>query len=161
MPLVVNLRHLEAHNLSLEGQLSKEELDIETRDEAIRVGGPLAYQIEVQKLEGGLLLEGELRLVLECQCVRCLKPFSYNLILDNWTNHLPLQGEEAVPVNNDCVDLTPHIREDILLGFPQHPLCDPECGGLPAFGRRAKDTSSTGQPDHGSPAWNELNKLKF
>jgi hypothetical protein len=40
-------------------------------------------------------------------------------------------------------------------------LCDPECRGLPAFQRRAKRASSTGQPDNGSTAWDELNKLKF
>ncbi len=37
---------------------------------------------------------------------------------------------KAVPIKNDCVDLTPWVREDILLGFPQHPLCRPDCGGL-------------------------------
>jgi uncharacterized metal-binding protein YceD (DUF177 family) len=161
MPLLVNLRHLEEHNLKLEGQMPIEELDIETRDEAIQLRQPLEYAVEVQKLEGGLLLSGELRLILECRCVRCLKSFAYLLKLQHWTSHLPLHGEDAVWVNNDCVDLTPYIREDILLEFPPHPLCDLECGGLPAYGRRTKQTSSTGQPDRGSPAWDELNKLKF
>src|SRR5579859_1864746 len=109
MAVLVNLRHLEAHNLNLHGQLSSHELDIETHDEAIRLEQPLDYTLEVQKLEGGLLLEGELRLVLQCQCVRCLKPFSYRLTLSNWTLHLPLKGEDAVAVVNDCVDLTPYI----------------------------------------------------
>ena len=161
MPLLVNLRHLEANDLKLRGELPAQELDIETHDEAIGLGEPLEYNLEVQRLEGGLLLEGQLRLILECHCVRCLKPFSYRLNLRNWTVHLPLKGEEAAAVVNDCVDLTPYIREDILLAFPQHPLCDPQCGGLPAYHRRTKRTSSTGQTDHGSPAWDELNKLKF
>jgi uncharacterized protein len=161
MPLLVNLRHLEAHNLKLHGQLALGELDIETLDETIQLSEPLQYDIDVQKLEGSLLLQGRLTLFLQCECVRCLKPFSYTLDLNSWTLHLPLKGEDAIPVVNDCVDLTPSIREDILLAFPQHPLCDPECCGLPADARMAKHTSSAGRPEHGSPAWDELNKLKF
>ena len=160
MSLTVNLRHLEAHSLRLKGELPLKELDIDTLDQAIQLREPLDYDIEAQKLEGGLFLAGKLELVLQCQCVRCLKPFTYRMNLEDWTVHLPLRGEDAVPVANDCVDLTPFIREDILLAFPQHPLCAPECRGLPAFGRRAKHSSS-GQPGYGSPAWNELNKLKF
>ena len=67
---------------------------------------------------------------LDCECVRCLKTFQYQL---DWTIGpaiCRLKGEEDVPVVNDCVDLTPYMREDILLEFPQHPLCEPECRGL-------------------------------
>jgi uncharacterized protein len=162
MSLLVNLRHLEAHNLHLQGELGIPELDIDTQDEVIKLTRPLAYDFEAQRLEDGLLLQGHLRLNLECECVRCLKTFEYPLVLANWTLHLPLKGEEAAPVNNDCVDLTPYLREDILLGFPQHPLCKPDCGGLPkSFERRGKNTSSTGQAGPGSSAWDELNKLRF
>ncbi len=162
MPLLVNLRHLDAHNLRLEGELPVTELDLDPRDEVIHVGGPLEYRLEVQKLEGGLLIQGRLRLALECQCVRCLKSFPVTLNLGAWTLHLPLEGEEAARVTNDCVDLTPYLREDILLEFPQHPLCDPECRGLPKtyIGKRKK-TGVAGQPEAGSSAWNELNKLKL
>ena len=161
MPVLVNLRHLEAHNVCLEGELPVAELDIETGDDVIRMVQPLQYELEVQKLEAGLLVQGRLRLTLDCECVRCLKPFRRQLNLDSWTLLLPLEGEEAVVVTNDCVDLTPHLREDILLEFPQHPLCEPECRGLPqSTVGKARNTSS-GQPREGSPAWDALNKLKF
>lgn len=162
MSLTVNLRHLEAHNVCLEGELPVSELDIDTRDEMIQLAEPLSYELEVQKLEDGLLVSGQLELPLNCQCVRCLKSFPYRLALAGWTTLLPLAGEEAVPVINDCVDLTPFVREDILLELPQHPLCDAECRGLPKTSiGKAKHTSSSGQPELGSPAWAELNKLKF
>jgi uncharacterized protein len=160
MPLVVNLRHLEAHNVRLEGELPVGELDIDPHDEVIRVSEPLRHDLEVQKLEEGLLIQGRLTLVLDCECVRCLKRFPHRLRLDPWTCHLPLQGEEAVAVINDCADLTPYVREDILLEFPQHPLCEPQCPGLakPAGGK-AKKTGAQTRAD--SAAWAELNKLKF
>jgi uncharacterized protein len=162
MPLAVNLRHLEAHDINLEGSLPVDELQIDTRDEVIQVHRPLDYDLEVQKLEDGLLVQGRLHLVLECQCVRCLKPFQYHLDLKHWTCHLPLQGEDRVTVTSDCVDLTPYMREDILLEFPRHPLCNPECRGLPGISvGGARSSSGSGKTEVGSPAWAELNKLKL
>jgi uncharacterized protein len=163
MSLKVNLRHLEADPVHLEGRLTVSELDIDTLDEVIRVDQPLDYALEVQKLEAGLLVQGRLHLTLACQCVRCLRSFRLPLELKGWTCHLPLQGEDQVRVVNDCVDLTPYIREDILLEIPQHPLCDRECRGLPKSW--AGGPASAGSPGPagagGSSAWTELNKLKF
>jgi uncharacterized protein len=162
MSLLVNLRHLEEHSLHLEGRIEVSELDIDIHDDVIQIAKPLDYDLKVQRLEGGLLVQGSLSLNLQCQCVRCLKRFKYRLELDPWTTHLPLQGEDAVPVVNDCVDLTPSMREDILLEFPQHPLCDRDCRGLPtASSGKSKTSSNIAGLEDGSPAWNELNKLKF
>ena len=159
---MVNLRHLDAHNVRLQGELPAADLDIETRDEVMRVTQPLQHDLEVQKLGQSLLVQGRLHLVLDCRCVRCLKPFRQHLELKEWTCHLALQGEEGVPVVNDCVDLTPQVREDILLEFPAHPVCEPECGGLQsASGGKAKRTGQPSGAEPGSPAWVELNKLKF
>ena len=160
--MVVNLRHLAAHSARLQGELSVAELDIDTRDEVIQLTRPLQYDVEVEKLEGGLLVQGHLRLILDCQCVRCLKPFQYSLELKEWTCHVPLEGEERAAVVSDCVDLTPYVREDILLEFPRHPLCDPKCRGLSALSvDNTNSTGVTGKPEVGSPAWAELSKLKF
>ena len=158
MLLVVNLRHLAKHNLVLQGELPARELDMDTHDEVIRVTQPLRYDAEVQKLAQSLLLRGELRLTLDCQCVRCLKPFQQPLAIEDWTCHVPLDGEEAARVVNDCVDLTPYVREDILLALPQHPLCEPECGGL-KLPARAKDPEKTAGKT--ASAWDALDKLKL
>jgi DUF177 domain-containing protein len=162
MPLLVNLRHLEADNIHLEGKLPVGDLEIDTLDTVIQVTQPLEYDLEVQKLENGLLVQGRLRLNLECQCVRCLKPFQQRLELDPWTCHLPLQGEDCAVAVNDCVDLTAQVREDILLAFPWHPLCDSECRGLPrpSIGK-SRNSRSTGETGMDLSAWAKLNKLKF
>lgn len=162
MSITINLRHLDAHEVRLSGQVPVVELDIDPRDEVIHLSEPLEYDLEVEKLDDGLLVQGSLRLKLDCQCVRCLKRFMQPLELNSWTAHLPLAGEDALAVVNDCVDLTPWVREDILLEFPQHPLCEPDCRGLrSATAGKGKTSSSLGKPQVGSPAWNELNKLKF
>jgi uncharacterized protein len=161
-PLTVNLRHLDADELRLTGELPAAALDIESRDEMIRVLRPLKFDLEVQQMEGGLLVQGRLELPLDCQCVRCLKPFVYKVKLDPWSGHVALEGEEAVPAVNDCVDLTAVVREDILLEFPQHPLCNPECRGLPkAVPGKTQKANGAGPAETGSPAWVQLNKLKL
>ncbi len=162
MALLINLRHLDEDNLALKGEIPVTELDLEDVDELIKLEKPLKYKLEAQKLENSVLVQGKLDLTLDCECSRCLKPFKYRLELDDWACLLALEGEEKVSVTNDSVDLTPSIREDILLGFPQHPLCKPECSGLPkkVIGK-TKKTGDTVQTQDASSAWSELNKLKF
>ena len=80
--------------------------------------------------------------------------------MEEWACHLALEGEEKVAVINDCVDLTPYIREDILLAFPQQPLCETECKGLPIL-QRNQNKSDVGQESGAASTWAELNKLKF
>lgn len=160
MPLIVNLRHLEENDVVLRGELPVDELDLDTRDEMIGVTQPLRHELEVQLLDRSLLIRGSLRLTLECRCVRCLKPFERELELNPWTCHLPLEGEEQVPVVNDCADLTPYVREDMLLELPRHPLCKPDCRGLEKI--KTGNAKNTGGKDELIPsAWAELDKLKL
>jgi uncharacterized protein len=153
MPLKVNLRHLEEHGLHVKGDLPVEELDFGLQDEMMSVGKPLHYDLQVEAVAHGLLVQGKLELALDCRCVRCLKSFEKRMELPHWTLHLPLEGEEKTPVDNDCVDLTPYAREDMLLEFPQHPVCKPDCAGL------KKDRH--GQAETSPSAWDELDKLKI
>jgi uncharacterized metal-binding protein YceD (DUF177 family) len=55
--------------------------------------------------------------------------------------------------------LTPYLREDILLEWPQHPLCEADCAGTPDRAKENKTKSAS--PTEVSSAWSELNKLKF
>lgn len=160
MPLLVNLRHLEHKDLALKGELPVAELDIELGDEMIQLTKPLKYQLEAQQMEDGLLVRGNLLLPLNCECVRCLKAFEYQLKLADWACLIPLDGEEAAPLDGDTVDLTPFLREDILLELPQHPLCKPDCGGLKKPTDSEAKASGAGDVKTSS-TWAELEKLKF
>ena len=70
MSLTVNLRHLETRNVVLRGELSLAELDLDVRDELISVISPVEYDVEIEKLDDAILVQGELRVELECECVR-------------------------------------------------------------------------------------------
>ena len=158
MPLTFNICHLGKKDLHLQGELPVDELELDLRDDMVRAIEPLNYDLEAEELDGAALIRGNLRLPLHCTCVRCLKEFTDALEIDSWTCHLPLKGEDATPIVNDLVNLTPHIREDILLALPQHPLCEPECGGL-KLPTSVKDPGETSEKTP-SP-WAELDKLKL
>ena len=165
MAVKMNIRHLEGPSgqpktLHLEGEAPPEELEIKDLDELVHVRKPLHYDLQIEKMDKSILAQGRLEVRLDCECARCLKPFERPLVLPEWACHLPLEGEEAVAVSNDVVDLTPYIREDIVLAFPQHPLCKPDCKGLenPHKGSAA---DAQHESELTSAAWSELNKLKF
>jgi uncharacterized protein len=158
MSLKINLRHLEEEGVHLKGELPVAELDLGVNDELIHLERPLRYDLAVELLHDAVLATGSLVLPLECECSRCLKKFKTELKLSGWAAHLPLEGEDKVPVENDCVDLTPFVREDMLLDFPQHPLCKPDCAGLKT--KNSAPKAAAGEKP-AAAAWAELDKLKI
>ena len=162
MPLLFNIRHLEHQTVTLRGELAVAELDLGGIDELIQASAPLHHDLVVERYERSILAQGRLGLKLRCECVRCLKSFGYRLAFDSWSCLLPLEGEDKVLVSNDCVDLTPYVREDIVLAFPQHPLCEPGCRGLlAASSNGVRSLSGASVTADLSSAWAELNKLKL
>jgi uncharacterized protein len=159
MPLQVNIRHVEEKEVRLRGQLPVAELDLENNDELVRARLPLRYDLTAQRLGDAILVQGCVELTLDCECARCLKPFQHRIELDHWTAHVPLAGPEKAGRKDDWADLTPYLREDILLELPQHPLCGAGCTGWP--NRAMQNKTKGASPTEGSPAWSELNKLKF
>lgn len=160
-PLQVNLEHLVRREVRLQGQLAVEALDIDTRDEMIRLGGPLLYELEVSRVTDELVVQGTLELELDCTCVRCLRPVVHRVRLSNWQCVIPLTGPERVIPEGDLVDLTPFVREDILLAFPLHPLCEPGCPGLP-YSEPGRARSPQSLDGLASPSvWSKLDELEF
>jgi uncharacterized protein len=121
----------------------------------------VSYDLTAQKSGRDMLVRGKVGLVLDCECARCLKAFKQRVDLEDWTALVPLEGPEKAVIKDDSVDLTPFLREDILLSFPQHPLCGADCAGLPNRAEKnAKQTNGASQAPVSS-VWSELNKLKF
>jgi uncharacterized protein len=159
MPLQVNIRHLEENDVRLQGELPADELDLGNDDELVRLRQPVRYDLTAQRVGDAILVRGRVELTLDCECARCLKPFQHRIEMSEWTAHLPLEGPDKAAIKDDLADLTPSLREDILLEYPQHPLCEAGCAGLP--NRDAKDKTKGPSQTEGSSAWAELNKLKF
>lgn len=162
MPVSVNIQKLkEEEELSFEGEISVEELEFED-DELVHCHSPLSYNVTVASMEDSMLVQGSLKWPFDCECSRCLKPFVHEISLPDWACHIPLEGEDAAKILNDCVDLTPYMREDTLLRLPLHPLCRPDCDDLPSAPGNSRSGSVQREPDAtGASAWNELDKLNL
>jgi uncharacterized protein len=160
MALLVNLRHLEEDSGQETGELTGEELGITGLDELIQAPLPLQYDLEVSLQEDALLALGSLEITLKCECSRCLKPFDFTIREEGWACHLPLTGEDAVVVDNDCVDLTPHIREHMLLELPQRPVCGDDCKGWKKPAEKSSQQPAEATEEKPSP-WAALDKLKL
>jgi uncharacterized protein len=161
MPLTINVRHLEEKDLSLKGKLPAPELQLDDDDELVRARLPLHYNLAVRQAGRDVLVSGSLEMALDCECARCLKPFRFRLDIPDWLLHLPAEGPDKPVLKDDLLDLTPYLREAILLEFPQHPLCDSNCAGLPKRAEANNEQKAGPGRTPETSAWAELNKLKF
>ena len=164
MPLFLNIETLANGHVELKGELSPEELDMETLDELVEANEPLAYALTAERTGDNVLLRGSLRMRVRCECARCLRSFEHCIDLPDWSCLLPLAGEEKIVFTGVSADLTPYLREDTFLAFPQHPLCEPGCGKTPKrTGRGAhslKIREATSRSDEAS-VWAELDNLNL
>ena len=79
MPLKINIRHLEEKDLHLQGDLPAPELELDDDDELVQRPPPLRYDLTAQSGRQDVLVAGRLEMALDCECARCLKPFSFRL----------------------------------------------------------------------------------
>ncbi len=90
----------------------------------------------------GALLEGDARATVAQECARCLKAIDspvearfaeqYYATLNVETGAaMPKAPRDAKTIGSDFrIDLTPLLREEVILATPQAPLCRPDCKGL-------------------------------
>ena len=150
----VHIRQIPLEGLHLEGE--EKGIEFDTGDEYVKCLTPVNYSLDVGLSETGLFATGTLGIDLELQCVKCLEKFEYPLWVEAFALQTELEGAETV-------DLTPFMREDILLSLPHYPHCDWDgqkvCNGSPGF-KSMVDQDAAREPIPASEAWNELDKLK-
>ena len=159
MSLKVNLRLLEKESIQLDGDILGSELAPDFLDELMRLSHPVEYELTVERQSDSLRVTGSLRSHVDCECSRCLKSFVLPVRVDEFSFLAPLEGEEALLVDGDFADLTPVVREDILLALPTNPLCGPDCRGLKPKGQpRELQVREQAEPN---TAWSALDNLKL
>lgn len=159
--LPIHLSHLEREDETLVGTLPAESLNLMIDDEMIHANSPFEYDLVAQLSEDQIYVRGSLHLELDCHCVRCLKEFVFPITKNDWSAFFELKGEEKAEIVGDTIDLLPIIREDLLLAFPQHPLCSPDCTVKnKTGGSRDSDNESAEIEEPPSP-WSRLDDLKL
>lgn len=162
MKLLINLRHLEKGPQFYQGALTPETLDLDIHDDVVQSHNDVHYAFRATLQNQGIYIEGTLETAIECVCVRCLQAFKKEVKVDPWITLVPLEGDEKVEIEGDCADLTPVLREDMLLDFPHHPVCKTDCEGLKQPGSdKPESENSAPKPAEPSNVWSALDKLNL
>jgi uncharacterized metal-binding protein YceD (DUF177 family) len=151
----VHLKQVPPEGLHLEGE--EKCLVTELESEGVRCPGAMQYKIDVGVAEGSLWANGSLKQPVELTCVACLEKFVHEIKVPAFAVHTELQGPETV-------DLSPFMREDILLNLPAHPRCDSDGGRKCKATLKQTDTSREDRERRAAKRehdWGELNKLKL
>ena len=144
----IHLKQIPPQGLHLDGDEDCPLHNLET--EGIRCAGPLHYSIDLGIAGGALWARGSLSQPVELSCVSCLEKFVHEIKVPAFAVHTDLHGPETV-------DLTPFMREDLLLNLPAHPRCDRD-GNRVCKGKKP----ATAEEDlKRKPDWSALDKLKL
>ena len=144
----VHLKQIPTEGLHLEGDEECPILELET--EGIRCAGPLHYSIDLGVTSGALWASGSLSQAVELRCVACLERFVHEIQVPAFAMHTELHGPETV-------DLTPFMREDLLLNLPAHPHCDRDAGRV----CKPKQIVTSEQDTKRKSDWSALDQLKL
>jgi uncharacterized protein len=144
----VHLKQIPTEGLHLEGDEECPILELET--EGIRCVGPLHYSIDLGVTSGALWANGSLSQAVELRCVACLEKFTHEIQVPAFAMHTELRGPETV-------DLTPFMREDLLLNLPAHPHCDRDAGRV----CKPKQVETSEQDTTRKSDWSALDQLKL
>lgn len=146
----IHLRQLTHGIAHLEEDVDPAFLELETT--GATATGPIHCSLDLGVSDGGLFATGSLALPVKMECVACLRAFETTLSVPDFAAQVELEGRESV-------DLTPAIREDILLVLPSHPRCDADGRTkCPATFQSAPAAPLTEEVDPST--WNALDQLK-
>ena len=144
----IHLKQIPPQGLHLDGEEDCPLHNLEA--EGIRCAGQLHYNLDLGIAGGALWARGVLSQPVELSCVSCLENFVHEIKVPTFAVHTELHGPETV-------DLTPLLREDLLLNLPAHPRCDRD-GNRVCNGKKPEIAEEDLKR---KPDWSALDKLKL
>ncbi|NQT91714.1 MAG: DUF177 domain-containing protein [Lentisphaerae bacterium] len=121
----------------------------------LRQNSPVRYDFTAHGTSGELIVKGRLAVDMSFRCRRCGEFFVMTVEEGRFNRVLEVSDENAL------VDLTPEIREAMILAFPSYPQCRSECRGL--CSQCGKDLNAEqcgcGAPPDGR--WGELDNIEL
>ena len=132
-------------------------------------GSPILLDATLISMENGVLVRAGARVHVHGECVRCLRDLDEERTVDFDELYLLPEAaaaqleegdEEAADlflVGETDLDLEPALRDALILGLPQRPLCRPDCRGLcPGCGERMEDLPEGHAHEVVDPRWSAL-----
>jgi len=154
--LTVDLARLPKSGERLTGELDSAVLDLGATHGLVEPAGGLAYDVRVERLDSELLVRGSAGMEIACVCSRCAEPFRMRVEEDAFVVSYPIEE------TTEHVDLTPDLREAIILALPGYPVCREACGGLcPQCGTNLNRASCRCAPDGADGRWAALDGLRI
>lgn len=145
----VHLNQIPPEGRRIEGEADAGFLDLGAI--GAKACGPVRYELDIGLSGGGLFATGRVSVPVEMTCVACLQPFVYPAVADPFAAQVEIGGLELV-------DLTPPVREELLLALPNHPRCDLIPGHSCPY--QGPESSGGGTQENAQSAWDQLDKLK-
>jgi uncharacterized metal-binding protein YceD (DUF177 family) len=141
----------EEHPLDLAGEIPAEALGL---NEAVaRAQHPVKAELQVVKDEENFVVTGWLQTTLSLVCGRCAEWLSWPV--RTRVEHV-LEGPHP-----NCIDLTPFLREDILLELPLNAVCRLGADGrCPVTGEVYQPRPETSGSLASETVWEALSKIK-
>jgi uncharacterized protein len=112
----------------------------------------------------GILLQADFHTQIDLECVRCLTDFQQTLAF-NFTelyafSQRYVTDSGLLMPDTGIIDLSPVIREYVLLEIPISPLCRPDCKGLcPICGNNLNESTCFHEEESGDPRLAALKSL--
>lgn len=160
--LRINVGFLLKEGIGYTRELSFDEPVVELADDL--TVSRLVGSVALTRTPQGLYAHGQLCACTTCDCARCLDPFEQTVqsrVADLF--HYPPENapEGELAVSDDVhLDLTPLVREDLLLSIPMHALCRPDCKGLcPECGQNWNEGPCNCRPEARDPRFAALTAL--
>lgn len=115
-PFRLDPRAIPGNGMHLQGQTQPGFFGLPEGGEVIE-GGPLHYDLRLDPDGSEVVVSGHLDTQFSLECGRCLERFPFEVEIPAW-HHV------AQPKDDQMIDLTDQVREDILLALPSYPRCE-------------------------------------
>lgn len=127
-----------------EGPLN-ERLGGEATDSGLQFAGPVQVWMTLSRSGRVILVKSRIEARVKCVCARCLDPFTLTLHSEIQTSLKPkpdprLASSEEIELSREdlqtdfyeeeVVDLSPLVQDQVLLTLPPKVVCQEECRGL-------------------------------
>jgi uncharacterized protein len=131
--------------------------------ELAEVSDPVRVEALLESVVEGILVSGPVSGRMELRCARCLRGFDqeFGLHVEELFAADASEDDDRYPLIDDAIDLTPMVRDSVVLSLPFAPLCRPDCLGLceRCGGNRNLGECACAEPV--DPRWAPLESVRF
>ena len=117
----IDINQIPLEGLKIEEEIVPQQLDLET--DIVKFRGVIQAAADITKITNAVTADLNLTATMYMNCSRCLSEFEIDFKKNLRLNY-------AVNKSELIIGLDPDIRDQIILGYPIKPLCNPGCKGL-------------------------------